>query len=112
MNTKERIDLLMKARNLLHKQENGEQVTSNDIVFAHDYIDITVDDMVDENFKAKNQRNDAIRALASATMKLDRLQVELSDETPYPIPDAKQARERILATFDELKKVSDFIEKL
>lgn len=57
-------------------------------------------------------RNKAINALASAMMKLDRLQVELNEATPYPTPDAKQARERILATFDELESVSKFISEL
>ena len=46
MTTRERIDLLMQARNILHKQENGEQVTSIDITLAHDYIDMVVDDMI------------------------------------------------------------------
>lgn len=46
MTQKERIDLLMQARNILHKQEDGEQVTSIDITLAHDYIDMVVDDMI------------------------------------------------------------------
>ena len=36
----------MEARNLLHKQENGEEVTSTDITLAHDKIDIAVDSMI------------------------------------------------------------------
>ena len=112
MNTRERIDLLLKARNLLHKQENGEQLTSNDIVFAHDYIDMVVDDMVAERFKAQQERNNVIKALARATMKLDRLQVELSEDSPYPTPDAAETRKRINAALDELQKIEAFIGKL
>ena len=53
MTTREKISLLLKARNLLHKQENGEELTSNDIVMAHDYVDMVIDDLVDEHFKQK-----------------------------------------------------------
>ena len=56
-------------------------------------------------------RNDAIKAMASATMVLDRLQVELCEDTPYDIPSAKEARERIISTFADLQKVWDIIEK-
>ena len=68
--------------------------------------------MLKNKAMAYKNRNEAIKALMSAMMKLDRLQVELSEDTPYPTPDAKQARERILATFDELESVSKFISEL
>lgn len=48
MTSQERIDLLMKARNLLHKQEAGKKITDLDIVLAHDQIDMVIDDMVYE----------------------------------------------------------------
>ena len=54
-------------------------------------------------------RNEAINAMASVTMKLDRLQVELCEDTPYDIPSAKETRERILSTFADLQKVWDII---
>lgn len=56
-------------------------------------------------------RNDAINAMASVTMKLDRLQVELCEDTPYDIPSAKETRERIKSTFANLQKVWYIIEK-
>lgn len=61
---------------------------------------------------ANKDREKANRALLSAMMKLDRLQVELSEDSQYPTPNANQARERILATFDELESVSKFISEL
>ena len=48
MNKEKRLELLLKARNLLHKQENGEKLTGNEIIFAHDYVDMVIDDMVSE----------------------------------------------------------------
>lgn len=45
-----RIELLTKARNLLHKQENGEEVTNLDITLAHDLVDMVLDDIVAENY--------------------------------------------------------------
>lgn len=50
MTIQERINKLLKARNLLHAQEEGKEVTSLDITMAHDIIDIVIDDMVDEEF--------------------------------------------------------------
>ena len=50
MTTTEKINNLLKARNLLHAQEEGKEVTSLDITMAHDIIDIVVDDLVDEEF--------------------------------------------------------------
>ena len=49
--------------------------------------------------------------MASVTMELDRLQVELCEDTPYDIPSAKETRERIKSTFADLQKVWDIIEK-
>ena len=54
MTLQERISMLLKARKILHKQENGETLTSTDIVMAHDIIYIVIDDMIDERFKKDN----------------------------------------------------------
>ena len=51
MKIQEVIDLLMKARNLLHPV-NGE-VSNYSITLAHDYIDMVVDELVDTNFEQK-----------------------------------------------------------
>lgn len=50
MNKQKRFELLLKARNLLHKQESGQKLTGNEIVIAHDYIDMVIDDMVQDQF--------------------------------------------------------------
>ncbi len=50
MYTKEEIkELLWSARNILHKQENGQEVTSLDITLAHDKIDMVLDAIIQEN---------------------------------------------------------------
>lgn len=56
-------------------------------------------------------RNDAINAMASVTKELDRLQVELCEDTPYEVPSANETRERIISTFEDLQKIYDIIEK-
>jgi hypothetical protein len=48
MDREKRLELLLKARNLLHKQESGQKLTDNEIIFAHDYVDMVIDDMVAE----------------------------------------------------------------
>ena len=48
MDRQKRVELLLKARNLLHKQESGKELTNNEIVIAHDYVDMGIDDMVQE----------------------------------------------------------------
>ena len=53
MTTETKIELLTKARNLLHKQENGEDVTNIDITLAHDCVDMVLDALVYENFQSK-----------------------------------------------------------
>ena len=53
MNKEKRIEFLLKARNILHKQENGQKLSSNEIVIAHDYVDMVIDDMVRERFSEK-----------------------------------------------------------
>ena len=53
MNNQRKIELLLKARHLLHKQENGESVTGNDIILAHDYVDMVLAAIVGEDFEAK-----------------------------------------------------------
>jgi hypothetical protein len=54
MTLQERISMLLKARKILHKQEDGETITSTDIVLAHDILDMVVDDLIDERFKKDN----------------------------------------------------------
>ena len=63
MNRNEMLDLLRKARNLLHKQENGEKLTRVDITLAHDYVDMVIDDLVDQEFRIKqfNRELDSFR---------------------------------------------------
>lgn len=56
MTFQERIILLLKAKNLLNKQANGEELTSIDVTLAHDYVDMVIDDMVSEEFVKKNQK--------------------------------------------------------
>ena len=51
---REALDLLLKARNLLHKQENGETVTSLDITLAHDCVDMVIDAIVQNNIGFDN----------------------------------------------------------
>lgn len=46
---RETLDLLLKARNLLHKQENGKAVTRLDITLAHDYVDMVIDAIIQDN---------------------------------------------------------------
>ena len=53
MTNKRKIELLLKARHLLHKQENGEKVTGNDIILAHDYVDMVLDAIVGEDFEER-----------------------------------------------------------
>ena len=48
MNKEKKLELLLKARNLLHKQESGQKLTGNEIIFAHDYVDMVIDAMVSE----------------------------------------------------------------
>lgn len=49
MNKQKRLEFLLKARNILHKQESGLEFTGNEIVAAHDYVDMVIDDMVSES---------------------------------------------------------------
>ena len=56
MNNQRKIELLLKARHLLHKQENGEKVTGNDIILAHDYVDMVLDAIVGEDFEERRQK--------------------------------------------------------
>ena len=46
MTKKDMVALLLQARNLLHKQELGEEVLPTDIVLAHDYVDMVIDDLI------------------------------------------------------------------
>ena len=51
MNKEKRIEFLLKARNLLHKQEIGQELTGNEIIFAYDYVDMVIDDMINPEMK-------------------------------------------------------------
>ena len=46
-----------------------------------------------------------MKDLAKACIILDKLQVELSEDTPYSIPTAKQTRDRILKAMHYLEKL-------
>jgi hypothetical protein len=46
MTNREMISLLLKARNLLHQQDEGKAVSKLDITFAHDYVDMVIDELV------------------------------------------------------------------
>ena len=56
MDRQKRIEFLLKARNILHKQESGQKLTGNEIVIAHDYVDMVIDDMVHEKFLEKTMK--------------------------------------------------------
>lgn len=58
------------------------------------------------------ERNHIIYLLCTAMNKLDKLQVELCEDTPYEIPTAEECRTRIRSTFDNLDAVYEFITKL
>ena len=50
MYTKEEIiELLRSARNILHKQEIGQEITSLGITLAHDQIDMVLDALIQKN---------------------------------------------------------------
>lgn len=48
MDRQKKLELLLKARNILHKQEDGQKLSGNEIVIAHDYVDMVIDDMIQE----------------------------------------------------------------
>lgn len=54
MNQRIIIELLLSARNILHKQENGQEVTSLDITLAHDKIDMVLDAITLDEFIREN----------------------------------------------------------
>lgn len=71
MKTTAKIELLVEARNLLHAQEEGKEVSPNDIVRAHDLVDMVLDALVDEDFNEKmEEAHDA----------MTEPQIEVSDE--------------------------------
>lgn len=55
------------------------------------------------------KRNEAINLLCGVSMTLDKLQVELCEETPYEIPSAEQTRKRILSTFDSIERIYEIL---
>ena len=57
------------------------------------------------------ERNRAMKLIASVCLPLDRLQVELEESSPYRKPDAKETRERILSVFKALEELTEFIER-
>jgi hypothetical protein len=46
---------LLKAKKLLNKQVEGEELTSIDVALAHDYVDMVIDDIVLEEFEKKTK---------------------------------------------------------
>lgn len=46
MKREEIISLLLKARNLLHKQDEGEELSKLEITTAHDYVDMAIDKLI------------------------------------------------------------------
>lgn len=54
-------------------------------------------------------RNEAIALLCSVSTKLDKLQVELCEETPYEKPTAEQTRKRILGTFSAIERIYEIL---
>ena len=58
------------------------------------------------------ERNHNLVLLHDVMIKLDKLQVELCEDSPYDVPDAKSTRARILSTFDSLEQLSEFITNL
>lgn len=49
--------------------------------------------------------NNEMKDLAKACIILDKLQVELCEDTPYPTPTTKEIRDRILKAMDYLEKL-------
>jgi hypothetical protein len=62
--------------------------------------------------KLWNVRDEIICELATATMKLDRLQVELSSNSVYETPTADEARIRILNVMDTLQRLGEHVKQL
>lgn len=56
-------------------------------------------------------KNKAIGALANGMVALDRLQVELCEDTPYEVPSSAECRRRILAAMDYFQEVYKLLEK-
>lgn len=46
---------LLKARNILHKQESGETLHHNEIVIAHDLVDMMHDRLVNKTFERRKK---------------------------------------------------------
>lgn len=57
-----------------------------------------------------NDRNDMIRDLCAGTLELDKLQVELSADSPYKTPSAEESRARILKAMNKLQSVYNLLE--
>lgn len=56
MKKEKQIEFLRKARNILHKQENGKPIFGNEIITAHDCVAIVLDDLIFEDFKERKER--------------------------------------------------------
>ena len=54
--------------------------------------------------------NEIYKNLSQAQIQLDKLQVELHEESPYPTPSTKETRERILKAMDSLEKISKILD--
>lgn len=56
-------------------------------------------------------KSKAISVLSQIMIQLDKLQVELSEDSLYDTPTPEETRKRILTTFDGLDQVFNFIQK-
>jgi uncharacterized protein involved in tolerance to divalent cations len=59
--------------------------------------------------KLWNVRDEIICELATASMKLDRLHVELCDESPYEVPSIDEIRVRILSAMNALARLETHV---
>ena len=57
------------------------------------------------------ERAKAWSSLAKGMIALDKLQVELCEDTPYEVPSSEECRRRILAAMCYLQEVHDVLEK-
>lgn len=59
-----------------------------------------------------NVRDEIICELATASMKLDRLYVEMREDSPYEMPDNDEIRSRILGAMNALARLETHVNEL
>ena len=59
-----------------------------------------------------NVRDEIICELATASMKLDRLYVEMCEDSPYEMPDNDEIRSRILSAMNALARLETHVNEL